>query len=509
MDMKRYLEMGKSSGRSQKNKKLSQQEIESLTPKDLRGKSFDGEKAMAELKDTTHQKVEKYQPVDLDPKIEAMLEKTDRSLEHQDLGAAGDFQETIEKCRVEQIFTPLTLNYTLTVDVNCLPDEVRKIKKCLGHTEDRKSRDPKKDKAKKQKELAADPTIRAYHVSIIKNGLGHRDEVASTWSHKDDVPSCSSYMIEEIPIKGKYDETDRWTVDQPEAINFLDCTLIKTTDGPQESRLINGIEITRPSWEKQQHLQCIKQKSDCDFIKRKNCTFLSESCLEKAGERCLVWEKLFRCRTRFFKDSPGIEGIFGSDSNLWDTAYQENQLFPDVATKLAVFDEMKKELQKPSSKVHLFGGTKQQCSKSIADDIMYDCCVDMDGLAVDLKLSKCTADEIALAESRQKGLAHYIGVRKEKFLDLWVSRKEHVFCIFPTKLSRVFQEEARKQLAISWGSPDKPDCRGLTQEEIKSLDFSKLNLLEVFEPPKEIDSQEKIKKIEDRLKQRLEAVTCK
>jgi hypothetical protein len=67
-----------------------------------------------------------------------------------------------------------------------------------------------------------------------------------------------------------------------------------------------------------------------------------------------------------------------------------------------------------------------------------------------------------------------------------------------------FQEEARKQLDIGWGSAEHPDCRGLAQEEIKRLDFSKLDLAEAFEPPGEVESAKKIKKIEERLKERIQ-----
>ena len=84
--------------------------------------------------------------------------------------------------------------------------------------------------------------------------------------------------------------------------------------------------------------------------------------------------------------------------------------------------------------------------------------------------------------------------------------KGQIYCVFPSKLSRVFQEVARRQLNIDWGTADKPDCRGLTQEEIKKLDFSKLDLSEAFELPQMPDYQEKLQNIEDRLKQRIEAM---
>jgi conjugal transfer mating pair stabilization protein TraN len=134
---------------------------------------------------------------------------------------------------------------------------------------------------------------------------------------------------------------------------------------------------------------------------------------------------------------------------------------------------------------------------------MYDCCQDMEGLAVDLKLSKCTIDEIALAESKKKGLAHYIGKKDGNFANLWKSREDHLFCIFPTKLARIFQEQAREQLNINWGDAHDPDCRGLTLEEIKKLNFSKISLKEAFEEPKTPETQDKIQRIEERLKNKL------
>jgi conjugal transfer mating pair stabilization protein TraN len=108
---------------------------------------------------------------------------------------------------------------------------------------------------------------------------------------------------------------------------------------------------------------------------------------------------------------------------------------------------MKQELQQTGHSdvrtVRLFTGTKNSCSVNIADNLFYDCCFDMDGLANKIKLSKCTAEELSLAKSRRKGLCHYIGVKTEKVLGLWVSRKEHLFCVFPTKLSKVFQPTFR------------------------------------------------------------------
>ena len=422
-----------------------------------------------------------------------------------------EYLETTEKCLVETVLSPLDLHHTLSVQVMHTPRMCKKIRVCKGHYREEKSNYPQADKRNQKRAFNADPTIKSFDVSIDKAGIGHRDLIISQWVHIDNAHTCNSFEErEQEETPESWEEIDTWQMENQKLLDSLDCTVVNITTGQPETRLINGREVTRPFWSKTHHLQCLKKhQNGCNSIKENNCILTSNECIKKVDEQCLVWEKTFKCRKRKAPTYvPELKDIYGADQAIWETTYQPNQDFSDMATKLAVFDEMKKELQNSNSSdvrsVRLFKGSDQQCSKSIAEDLMYDCCFDMGGFATQIKLSKCSADEIALAESRRKGLTHYIGVKKEKFLGLWVSRKEHVFCVFPSKLSRVFQEEARKQLNLTWGDADNPDCRGLSQDEIKKLDFSRINLLEAFETPRKIDSTEKIKNIETRLKQRIE-----
>jgi conjugal transfer mating pair stabilization protein TraN len=510
-NLNHYTDQGKHLGRSIDFAELSQQDIEKITPNDLKGKEFDGEQARKELEKGRFQEIGKSPKTAIDPSITAVLENAENAMK-QPVKDVPEFQETIEKCILENQIIQIALHHTLNVEVIHKPKVMKNTKICKGHYEKKKSRNPQKDKKKKKKKLAADPTIKWFDVYIDKQGFGHRDEVVSEWKHYDDVKKCNSYRKEEKEIAPEsWEEIDTWNLEKPEWISSSDCKVMHITKGPPETRVINGREVRRPFWEKREQLQCIKQQSKgCDFLKNRNCVLFSETCLEKIGNQCLVFEKIFKCRSKTAQSASDLKNIYGSDPKLWEIEMTQNQTFPDAATKLAVLDQMKKELLNANASdtrsLKLFSGSEEKCSKSTVDNVMYDCCDDMDGLATKVKLSQCTSDEIALAESRAKGLTHYIGIKKEKFLGLWVSRKDHIFCVFSTKLSRVFQEEARKQLNIGWGDPDSPDCRGLTHEEIKKLDFSKMNLLEAFEVPKEIDNQEKIKRIEERLKQRINSL---
>lgn len=210
------------------------------------------------------------------------------------------------------------------------------------------------------------------------------------------------------------------------------------------------------------------------------------------------------------KTRTSTKGVFGLDEE-WKTEYQPNHSFADVAIKLSVFEEAEKDLKKAqdfdATKLTVFKGEKLQCSKNVADDLMYDCCFKYSGLAKQVGLSKCSSDELSLAERRENGLCYYVGSYEEKLLDLWKSRDEHVFCCFSTKLARVVHEEGRKQLKKGWGEPKHPDCGGFSMEELSKLNFSKMDLTEVFDqlPKKMPDGfEQKMEAFQDRIRLQVE-----
>lgn len=82
-------------------------------------------------------------------------------------------------------------------------------------------------------------------------------------------------------------------------------------------------------------------------------------------------------------------------------------------------------------------------------------------LQVDIKLKKC----------------HYNGSycnRKVPIIGCVDRRRS--YCCFSSPLSRILQEQIRKQLGISWGSAKNPSCGALTLEQIEQVDWDKVNL---------------------------------
>ena len=81
-------------------------------------------------------------------------------------------------------------------------------------------------------------------------------------------------------------------------------------------------------------------------------------------------------------------------------------------------------------------------------------------------------------------------------------RKKKTFCCFSSKLARVVQEQARTQLFTlhTWGTPERPLCRGFTPEEFQMIDWAGIDLSE-FE--REIEAQTS-GEVTERMRQKLE-----
>ena len=58
---------------------------------------------------------------------------------------------------------------------------------------------------------------------------------------------------------------------------------------------------------------------------------------------------------------------------------------------------------------------------------------------------------------------------------------QEVYCCFSSKLAYILQKEARKQLNKTFGTAADPDCKGTSMQEIALLDFSKMDLSELFD----------------------------
>ncbi|MCY3703631.1 MAG: conjugal transfer protein TraN [Rhodospirillales bacterium] len=144
---------------------------------------------------------------------------------------------------------------------------------------------------------------------------------------------------------------------------------------------------------------------------------------------------------------------------------QASDGFVDAAAKLNMLMELGGE-EFDRASLRFFNGQRRACR--IQWGGLADCCRNS-GLLVGL--GNCSRAERELARERHDGHTHYLGeFCTRRILGVCI-RRERAWCVFGSKLGRIFQQQGRTQLGIGWGS-----CRGLTVAELEGIDFDALNL---------------------------------
>ncbi len=129
--------------------------------------------------------------------------------------------------------------------------------------------------------------------------------------------------------------------------------------------------------------------------------------------------------------------------------------------------------------IYIFNGHDYRCRPPGIQTGFSDCCKKT---TTWFGLGQCSETEKYLSQLRSwgelDGKCHYIGEYcSEKWLGVCVQKKK-TFCCYSSPLARIIVEAAHQQLGIPWGSPEAPNCRGLTPEEFQKLDFSKIDFSE-------------------------------
>lgn len=94
----------------------------------------------------------------------------------------------------------------------------------------------------------------------------------------------------------------------------------------------------------------------------------------------------------------------------------------------------------------------------------------------------CDQGEQMTAIKRDSNLCVDIGEycsRRLRIVRTCIERT-HTYCCFNSRLSRIMNEQGRRQLGRGWGGPQNPQCDGFTVAELQSLDFSRMDLREFY-----------------------------
>lgn len=285
-----------------------------------------------------------------------------------------------------------------------------------------------------------------------------------------------------------------------------------------ETRTINGLPVYKDCWKYKRKYICMtgSRVSDCDQYENKciytdedrvmgrtpencqdgmTCVKTYEKCLSESLDKkqCYHKSKRFTC----YKISGKIPEIKNCGVNycMWGNCekkeIKENPNMGKAIGYLSILGRLKNDFdhENCNSKdpkncnIAVFKGDGLKCEKHIASGITKNCCEEGKTFLEKMKLFGCKDEEERLAKAKDQKLCHHVGdycsTKDPIFGVCWT--KKQSYCCFQSKLSRILQQQGRAQLGISWGDPESPVCRSLSLEEIKRIDFSKMNLSEIQE----------------------------
>jgi conjugal transfer mating pair stabilization protein TraN len=270
---------------------------------------------------------------------------------------------------------------------------------------------------------------------------------------------------------------------------------------PKETRNINGKLVEKDCWKWKKQYACRSNNlvDECKVL-GSNCKLGEQKCLHALKinnkEECDHWEVKYSCENQIIRKKECIAKQFclgGVCETNQRTQYSD---FAESVGSLAVLTAMKSDEidgckcpngrktcepgEVDTTNCKLFTGNANQCHKSTAQQ---NCCSDK-GFIRDL--FDCSQEEKDLFIKRTAGLCHHVGSWNGDSLEdkvTFTSYQSH--CCFKSKLAKIIQVGGREQLGISWGDEENPNCRALSLEEIRKINFSKLDFSEMFNEFKE------------------------
>jgi len=372
--------------------------------------------------------------------------------------------------------------------------ERQKVKRCLGHSTLEEIKGENDSKRKKKTEKRMSELRSAYEKNPdIQKGFSvwtephkYHCDIKTQFQHIDDSGACSHFQ--EIDVPALPVAKDKWTVDFPQEFTSFkqnpNCKVwVHVEKGPEE-REIAGKKVFRDIWAKKWLFTCSPaESSPCEEFRKQKAVLVKKQCLQENGETgdCELWEKtydlgkLYSAQQKLTYEK-GKAPIWGLNGEFDPPPRDKQSGLPQVIGIMRSLTDMPlgegPKIFDLTEKTPIFNGVVHQCNCHLVDEL-YDCCENVQALWP----AHCDREEIELRTMRDEGRCHRIGSFHNKTLGIKTS-KTKVFCCFPTKLLRVFNEQARKQMGIGWGTPKKPDCRGFSLEQMdgkidgSTMDFS-------------------------------------
>ena len=331
------------------------------------------------------------------------------------------------------------------------------------------------------------------------NGLGLDFHISG--GHKIDL------QIDIVSSKITYEQKDRWDDGCLGLANTASCTFqTEQCVTPQATHIIQNIPITRDCWEKEANYRCLGNagtgSGSCKPMRDQGCEQINSVCLDRTDGGCNKYLQSFRCSTKNCAVTGAICNgkTYCLDGDCVNTQKQADHDFQKAVSALSAVADAAKQLDQN----FIFKGKDNECDNLILGAA--NCCRNDGWLVDDVQLLQCSQKEKELGKAKENGTTTYVGQYEDDCALGICVKKSKVYCVFPTKLARIIQEQGRKQqLGRHFGSAKHPDCSGITTEELQQIDFSQIDFKEFYEDiakKQKIEDEGKLnQRVQDKMKQ--------
>lgn len=298
---------------------------------------------------------------------------------------------------------------------------------------------------------------------------------------KDTLFVTLNYLVEENTLKPNVEWDSNCTTNTENAIELkAQCTQ------PGETRTFERegktFQIHQDCWEYSYHY-LINESSDNECKKYEdnpNCTAAERECLLQENGSCIRHRVKYQCQKTVKTDGYVCgDKFFCSDGSCSDIENNVNSDFGHAVSQLATLAQAGKDIGLNANNLKAFSGRPMYCSRSGFG--FSDCCKDS-GWGHKLGLAKCSSEENALGQAKEKKLVVYVGTFCSKKILKKCVRRKSSYCVFDNKLARIIQYQGRSgQLGIGFGGARSPDCRGMSVDELQKIDFNRMDYSDFYD----------------------------
>ena len=253
-------------------------------------------------------------------------------------------------------------------------------------------------------------------------------------------------------------------------------------------KIVEGVRVSKNCW-KEVTTYNIRQRvytenPYCATLRSDGCGFNGSTCLTTNNphtDECNFAVQTYLCSRIETTEKPKIcnTEIYCPNGICTENIGHEPSdpsHFATMATYLSLVQELASDLSSNGA-VNVFTGEAEQCSEAT---LGFANCCQSGGWGTGIGLDSCSASEKILGLSRDASKTRYVGTYCSSNSIFGCLSKKQVYCVYPSKLSRILVEEGRRQIGGGFGSPRSPNCSGFTIAELEAIDFGEADLSDYF-----------------------------